>query len=95
MQRQNAATTLYISENPNIRSGQQNHLHVSVTHLYRGGVFFPEFQQLLVPLFDFLIDGLIFDLQLLEVDKVQPADSVESGSEKRCRCNATFLMWFG
>lgn len=40
------------------------------SYLDRGCVFFPEFEQFFVSLFDLLVDRLVFNFQLLEVDEV-------------------------
>ena len=40
-------------------------------HLHRRRCFLAEFKQLLIALFDLLVERLVLNLQLLEIDQVQ------------------------
>lgn len=42
-------------------------------YLNRGGVLLSELENFLVSLLDLLVHGLVFDLELLEIDQVKPA----------------------
>lgn len=49
-------------------------------HLDRGGVLLPQLEYFLVPFLDFLVHGLVFDLELLEIDQVKPAEGTDKTS---------------